>query len=423
MTSTVLLEGIHPSASERMTEAGFEVARHPSALAGAELHRIAGAAGLLGIRSATHLGADDFHALKRLDAVGCFCIGTSQVDLDAAAAAGVPVFNAPYSNTRSVAELVIGEAILLLRRIPEKNTLAHAGRWAKGAKGAFEARGKTMAIIGYGNIGSQVGVLAEAMGLRVVYHDVLPRLPLGTARAARSLSDAVSVADVVTLHVPATASTRMLVNATLLHQFKRGAILINASRGSVVDIDALRAALDEGQLSGAAIDVFPQEPKSNADPFVSPLLGLPNVILTPHIGGSTEEAQENIGAEVALKLMAFEQTGATTGAVNFPEIAPGPVSGACRLLNVHSNTPGALARLNTLLAAEGVNILAQQLQTRGDLGYVITDLDGSPSGRLQHALAAEPGFIRSRSIACKLAEAPHAMRSAQKPGSGSDESD
>ncbi|MGO4332983.1 phosphoglycerate dehydrogenase [Cupriavidus sp. 2TAF22] len=396
MTSALLLENIHDTAVERFKEALVTVERRSGALAGEELHQAPQAHQILGIRSATHLGAPEIEAARHLLAIGCFCIGTSQVDLDAAARAGMPVFNAPFSNTRSVAELVIAEAILLLRRVPEKNTLAHAGKWAKGATGSFEARGKTIAIIGYGNIGSQVGVLAEAMGMRVVYYDVQARLSLGSARAARSLADAVSHADIVTLHVPATAQTRKMIDAVVLRQFKRGAILINASRGTVVDIEALRAACDDNHIAGLAIDVFPQEPKTNADRFDSPLQGVPNAILTPHIGGSTEEAQENIGTEVATKLIAFLRTGDTIGAVNFPEVSPGPLTSPARLLNVHGNAPGALATLNTLLARDGVNIVAQHLQTSGEMGYVVTDLDKAPSDELVAALGKESAFIRCR---------------------------
>ncbi|CAG2147224.1 D-3-phosphoglycerate dehydrogenase [Cupriavidus numazuensis] len=396
MTTAILLENIHASATARLGEAGLKVERRSGALAGDELRQVLASHDLVGIRSATHLRGDDIRSAPDLLSIGCFCIGTSQVDLDAATAAGIPVFNAPFSNTRSVAELVVSEAVMLLRKIPEKNALAHAGKWAKGASGAFEARGKTIAIVGYGNIGSQVGVLAESMGMRVVYYDVLARLSLGSARAAGTLEEAVSQADVVTLHVPATARTRNMIDAHVLAQFKPGAILINASRGTVVDIDALAAALRDKRLGGAAIDVFPEEPKTNNDPFVSPLQQLPNVLLTPHIGGSTEEAQENIGTEVAAKLLNFLNTGGTIGAVNFPEVDPGPLHAPARLLNIHSNAPGALAALNTLLAQDGVNINGQHLQTRGHTGYVVTDLDRAPSDALMESLRTHAGFVRSR---------------------------
>lgn len=328
--------------------------------------------------------------------LGCFCIGTSQVDLQAAAHRGIPVFNAPFSNTRSVAELVIAEAVLLLRRVPEKNVLAHTGQWAKSAKGAFEARGKTIAIVGYGNIGSQVGLLAEAMGMRVTFFDPLAKLALGSAQAARSLEEAVTQADIVTLHVPATASTKNMIDAAALAHFKRGAMLINASRGSVVDIDALRDALVENRLGGAAIDVYPQEPDHTSDRFTSVLQGLPNVILTPHIGGSTEEAQLNIGVEVSSKLIGFLTGGDTSGAVNFPEVTPGQFTCPARLLNVHRNTTGTLANLNGLLARNGLNIIAQHLQTREEIGYVVTDLDKIPSDALLAEMQRDSTFIRTR---------------------------
>lgn len=396
MNSVLLLENIHDTAVARFSEAKLEVERRAGALAGGDLLTALQSHNLVGIRSATHLKRDEIEAARHLLAIGCFCIGTSQVDLDAAAQAGIPVFNAPFSNTRSVAELVIAEAILLLRRVPEKSVLAHAGTWAKGASGSFETRGKTIAIVGYGNIGSQVGVLAEAMGMRVVYYDVQARLSLGSARAAQSLADAVSHADVVTLHVPATAQTKCMIDAATLACFKAGAILINASRGSVVDIDALAQSLKAKRLGGAAIDVFPEEPKTNADVFKSVLQHLPNVILTPHVGGSTEEAQENIGTEVATKLISFLTTGDTAGSVNFPHVNPGPLDAPARLLNVHGNAPGALATLNTWLAREGANIVAQHLQTQGETGYVVTDLDRAPSSELIQTLANEPGFIRTR---------------------------
>lgn len=395
MNRAILLENISNTAVSRLDEAGVAVERRSGALTGDALREALASHDLIGIRSATHLHAEDIQAAKVLG-IGCFCIGTSQVDLPAATAAGIPVFNAPFSNTRSVAELVVSEAVLLMRRIPEKNALAHAGQWAKGAAGSFEARGKTIAIIGYGNIGKQVGVLAEAMGMRVVYYDVQAKLSLGTAQVAGSLVEAVADADVVTLHVPATPRTRNMIDAKALAAFKRGAMLINASRGTVVDIAALAAALREGRLGGAAIDVFPEEPKRNTDPFVSELQNLPNVLLTPHVGGSTEEAQESIGAEVAAKLISFLTTGNTLGAVNFPEVDPGPLHCPARLLNVHNNTPGVLATLNTILAKGGVNIAGQHLQTHGETGYVVTDVDKVPSDEIMRQLASEPGLIRSR---------------------------
>ncbi|CAG9184723.1 phosphoglycerate dehydrogenase [Cupriavidus pampae] len=398
MTSALLLENIHASAQQALTQAHLTFATQPKALAGDALKDAVQQHELLGIRSATHLTADTFAHAKHLLSVGCFCIGTSQVDLPAAAHAGIPVFNAPFSNTRSVAELVIGQTIMLMRRIPEKSRAAHRGQWQKTAKGSFEIRGKTLAVIGYGNIGAQVGILAEAMGMRVVFYDIRPRLSLGSAVPAPSLADALAQADVVTLHVPATPQTKLLLDRAAIASMRRGSILINASRGSVVDIDALAAALDEGHIGGAAIDVFPVEPRSNADAFVTPLQDKPNVILTPHVGGSTEEAQENIGVEVASKLIDFVQTGATIGAVNLPEIQPAPLQAPARILNIHYNRPGALSHFNQAVADIGANIVAQQLQTEGDIGYAITDINIVPPTGWVRSLMEDPTVIRTRMI-------------------------
>lgn len=398
MTSALLLENIHASAQQALAQAQLTVATQPKALAGDALHDVLQRHELLGIRSATHLTADTFAHARHLLSVGCFCIGTSQVDLPAAAHAGIPVFNAPFSNTRSVAELVIGQTIMLMRRIPEKSRAAHRGEWQKSAKGSFEIRGKTLAVIGYGNIGAQVGILAEAMGMRVVFYDIRPRLSLGSAVPAPSLADALAQADVVTLHVPATPQTKLLIDRAAIAGMRRGSILINASRGSVVDIEALAAALDEGHIGGAAIDVFPEEPRSNADAFVSPLQDKPNVILTPHVGGSTEEAQENIGVEVATKLIGFLQTGATVGAVNLPQIQPAPLQAPARILNIHYNRPGALSHFNQAVADIGANIVAQQLQTEGDIGYAITDINIVPPTGWVKSLMEDPTVIRTRTI-------------------------
>ncbi|QET04510.1 phosphoglycerate dehydrogenase [Cupriavidus pauculus] len=398
MTSALLLENIHASAQQALAQAQLTVATQPKALAGDALHDALQRHELLGIRSATHLTADTFAHARHLLSVGCFCIGTSQVDLPAAAHAGIPVFNAPFSNTRSVAELVIGQTIMLMRRIPEKSRAAHRGEWQKSAKGSFEIRGKTLAVIGYGNIGAQVGILAEAMGMRVVFYDIRPRLSLGSAVPAPSLADALAQADVVTLHVPATPQTKLLIDRAAIAGMRRGSILINASRGSVVDIEALAAALDEGHIGGAAIDVFPEEPRSNADAFVSPLQDKPNVILTPHVGGSTEEAQENIGVEVATKLIGFLQTGATVGAVNLPQIQPAPLQAPARILNIHYNRPGALSHFNQAVADIGANIVAQQLQTEGDIGYAITDINIVPPTGWVKSLMEDPTVIRTRTI-------------------------
>lgn len=399
MATAILLENIHASAQQMLGRHQIDVATQGKALAGDPLLQAVRDHELLGIRSATTLTAETFADPGKLLTVGCFCIGTSQVDLGAAAHKGIPVFNAPFSNTRSVAELVIGQAIMLMRRVPEKSRAAHQGEWQKSAKGSFEIRGKTMAVIGYGNIGAQVGILAEAMGMRVVFYDIRPRLSLGSAMPAHTLEDALAQADVVTLHVPATPQTKGLIDARALSAMKRGAILLNASRGTVVDIQSLARHLDDGHLAGAAIDVFPEEPRSNADPFVSPLQGKPNVILTPHVGGSTEEAQENIGVEVATKLANFLETGATIGAVNLPEIQPNPLEAPARILNIHYNRPGTLSHFNQALAEIGANIVAQQLQTQGDIGYAITDISLVPPAGWAEALMRDEAFIRTRVIA------------------------
>ena len=347
----------------------------------------------MGIRSRTHLDAS-LLSDPALRVVGCFCIGTNQVELDAAMQRGVPVFNAPFSNTRSVAEMVLGEAILLLRRIPEKTARVHAGHWDKTAAGAFEARGKTLGVIGYGNIGSQIGTLAEAVGMRVVFFDVEAKLPLGNARQAATLDEVLEQSDVVTLHVPGGKSTENIINAATLARMKRGAILINASRGTVVDLPALREALLSGHLAGAAVDVFPVEPKSADEPLDSPLVGLPNVILTPHIGGSTQESQENIGREVAEKLVRFLQAGTTKTAVNFPELPYLEPMGGTRILHVHRNAPGALGALDNLLSEHGLNIVSQSLQTRGQIGYAITDVEGHVDDIVMAALRSHPVTVR-----------------------------
>ncbi len=399
MTKIVLLEKIHASAADHLRAEGFtEIAQVPTALKPDELKTALVDADAVGIRSATHISADVLKALPRLKAIGCFCIGTNQVDLTAAASVGVPVFNAPFSNTRSVAELVIAQAILLLRRIPEKNARTHRGEWDKSAQGAYEVRNKMLGIIGYGNIGAQVGILAESVGMRVCYYDVESKLPLGNAKPMPSLEVLLENADVVTLHVPGGSSTENLMTAERIGLMKPTAVLINASRGGVVDIDALNAALREKRLGGAALDVFPSEPRNNKEEFVSPLRGLDNVILTPHIGGSTEEAQENIGREVADKLARFLKAGTTRWAVNFPEIRHVEKETKSRVLHVHRNEPGVIARMNADFAAAGLNIVAQHLQTRGPIGYVITDVDAGISAGLLQKLRSEPATIRCELI-------------------------
>ncbi|TKR56859.1 phosphoglycerate dehydrogenase [Allopusillimonas ginsengisoli] len=395
MTRIVLFENIHPSAKEVFNAAGFDdVVTHASALSPDQLREAVRGAHVLGIRSRTQLDATVLAEAADLRVVGCFCIGTNQVDLESAMLRGVPVFNAPFSNTRSVAELVLGEAILLLRRIPEKNNRVHQGFWDKTADGAFEARGKTLGIIGYGNIGSQVGTLAETAGMRVIFHDVEAKLPLGNARATTSLKKFLAQADVVTLHVPGGKATENIIDAEAIASMKKGAILINASRGTVVDIDALNDALESGHLSGAAIDVFPVEPKSRDEALKSPLIGKRNVILTPHIGGSTQESQENIGREVAEKLSHYLLSGTTKGAVNFPEISYQPAMGTARILHVHRNLPGAMGTLSNLMAEHGLNILSQQLQTKGQIGYVISDVEGNVDDTVVSVLRAHPITVR-----------------------------
>ncbi|AWB34366.1 phosphoglycerate dehydrogenase [Orrella marina] len=395
MTRIVLLENIHPSASEVFRVAGeSEIITHSSALSRDALLEAVSDATILGIRSRTHVDLAVLQAAKSLRAIGCFCIGTNQVDVDEALLRGIPVFNAPFSNTRSVAELVLGEAILLLRRIPEKNARVHQGFWDKTAEGAFEARGKTLGIIGYGNIGSQVGTLAEAAGMRVVFHDVEAKLPLGNARPAGSLKKLLNQSDVVTLHVPGGSSTKNIIDAKALSVMKPGSILINASRGTVVDIDALHEALKADHLSGAALDVFPAEPKGRDEPLDSPLRGMQNVILTPHIGGSTQESQENIGREVAEKLVQFARAGATKGSVNFPEISYRPPAGSARILHTHKNVPGALGSLSNVMASHGLNIVSQHLQTMGQIGYVISDVEGEVGAAVMDDLKAQPFTVR-----------------------------
>lgn len=396
MSRIVLFENIHASAKEVLVAAGFDdVVTYPNALTGSDLIEAMQGAHMVGIRSRTQLDSSVLSQLPDLRAIGCFCIGTNQVDLDAAAMQGIPVFNAPFSNTRSVAELVLAEAILLLRRIPEKNARVHEGFWDKTAEGAYEARGKTLGIIGYGNIGTQVGILAESLGMTVLYHDIESKLPLGNAHATSSLKKFLAQADVVTLHVPGGKETENLMNADAISAMKPGGILINASRGTVVDIPALQRALKSGHLSGAAIDVFPTEPKSRDEGLDSPLRGMQNVILTPHIGGSTQESQENIGREVAEKLKLFLTTGTTKRAVNFPEVPYHEKMGTARILHIHNNTPGAMGALSNLIGELGLNIVSQQLQTKGKIGYAVTDVDGDVSDKVIQELQSHPSSIRT----------------------------
>jgi len=392
----LLLEGVHATAVERLTAAGYDVESRPGALDEATLCEAIDGVHVLGIRSRTRLTAPVLAAGRRLLSVGCFCIGTSQVDLAAANAAGVPVFNAPLSNTRSVAELILAELIMLSRRLGDANGELHRGQWRKQAGGRHELRGRTLGIVGYGHIGRQVGVLAEAFGMTVLFHDVIEQLPMGNNRRVTSLAELLPAADFVTLHVPETPHTRGLIGAAELALMRRGACLLNASRGSVVDLHALAAALRAGQLSGAAVDVYPEEPERDTPDFDCPLRGLPNVVLTPHIGGSTEEAQQSIGQEVADKLVRFVDAGGTHGAVNFPNLDLPHKAGTHRILNVHRNVPGVLAAINGAASALGANVHAQVLATDPATGYLIMDLDQDVSHDLQAALAAQPGSIRTR---------------------------
>jgi D-3-phosphoglycerate dehydrogenase len=395
----VLLEGIHQSAVEVFHDAGYPwVELHDKALPRTELFEAIADAHVVGLRSRTQLDAEALLHTRRLLAVGCFCIGTNQVALDDARNRAVPVFNAPYSNTRSVAELVIAEAILLMRRVPERNAECHRGGWAKSAEGSYEVRGKTLGIVGYGHIGTQVGVLAESMGMHVLFHDIEAKLTLGNATSAPSLDDLLARSDIVTLHVPQTPATAGMLGRAQIAAMRRGALLINASRGNVVDIDALTGALREGHLAGAAVDVFPKEPKGRDDEFQSPLREFDNVILTPHVGGSTQEAQFNIGTEVAAKLVRYSDNGSTLSAVNFPEVSLPEHAGSSRLLHIHHNVPGVLSRINDVFSQVGVNISGQHLQTAGDLGYVVIDVDATDaqSETLREQLAAIPATIRTR---------------------------
>jgi D-3-phosphoglycerate dehydrogenase len=396
----LLLEGVHPSAIQAFRADGYhEIESYPKSLPEAELLEAVSDAHFIGIRSATQLTAQVFAAAHKLTGVGCFCIGTNQVDLPAAQERGVPVFNAPFSNTRSVAELVIAETILLMRGIPARNFSTHRGGWIKIATGCFEVRGKTLGIVGYGHIGTQVGVLAESVGMHVAYYDVETKLALGNARAMPTLEALLEVADVVTLHVPETPQTYRMIGAEQLASMKSGARLINAARGTIVDIDALADALQSKHLSGAAIDVFPVEPKTAGEEFISPLRGLENVLLTPHIGGSTEEAQQNIGVEVADKLIKYSNNGSTLSAVNFPEVSLPEHPGKHRLLHIHRNQPGVLSAINAVFSENKINIGAEYLQTTPTIGYVVIDIDvddRETALRMKRELEEVAGTIRVR---------------------------
>lgn len=393
----LLLEGVHHSAIKTLNDAGYTNIEYlKTSMSEDELVEKVKDVHFIGLRSRTQLTARVFEAAGKLQAVGCFCIGTNQVDLTAALIKGVPVFNAPYSNTRSVAELVIGQAILLLRGIPEKNALAHRGTWQKLATGSFETRGKKLGLVGYGNIGSQLSVLAESMGMKVYLYDIITKLPLGNATQVSTLKELMEICDVVSLHVPETPQTANMIGAEEISWMKKGSILINASRGTVVDIDALAAALASKHLAGAAVDVFPVEPHSNDEEFLSPLRQYDNCILTPHIGGSTMEAQENIGFEVAEKLIRYSDNGSTQTSVNFPEVALPSHPGMHRLLHVHKNVPGVMSQINQIFSASGINIRSQYLQTNDKIGYVVMDIDEKDSDIALDKLHEVTGTIRCR---------------------------
>lgn len=397
----LLLEGVSQSAVDVFQAAGYsQIEFHTKSLPEDELKARIAEAHIIGIRSRTQLTEEVLSHARRLIAVGCFCIGTNQVDTEAAELAGIPVFNAPYSNTRSVAELVIAESIMLMRGIPQKNAQCHRGGWSKSAAGSHEVRGKTLGIIGYGHIGTQVGVLAESLGMKVIFHDIETKLSLGNASPALSLEDLLQRADVVTLHVPETTATRDMFGAAQIAGMKQGAHLINASRGTVVDIDALAEALKSGHLGGAAVDVFPVEPKGNGDAFVSPLAGLDQVILTPHVGGSTLEAQDNIGIEVAAKLVRYSDNGSTLSAVNFPEVTLPGHEGSRRILHIHRNVPGVLSQINDVFRDQSINIDGQFLRTDAQVGYVVIDVTASEAQTtlLKDALAAIDGTLRVRTL-------------------------
>ena len=392
----LLLENIHPVASEAFTKDGFLVEVASGALPEAELVERCRDAHIVGIRSKTQITPRILDEARRLLAVGAFCIGTNQIALEHANRRGVPCFNAPFSNTRSVAELILAEIVVLSRHLGDRSREVHAGQWKKVAVGSHEVRGKTVGIVGYGHIGSQVGVLAEGFGMRVVFFDVATKLPMGNNRSLDTLAEVLGQADFVTLHVPETPQTKNMFGAAELAAMKRGACLLNASRGTVVDVDALAAAIKSGHVGGAAVDVYPSEPESNSEGFSSPLRGLPNVILTPHIGGSTEEAQEAIGREVSTSLIKFINTGATTSAVNFPQIELPITPGTHRILNVHQNVPGVLRDINKIVSDRNANIRAQVLSTDAHIGYLVMDLDHGVSADVKKAVAELPTSIKTR---------------------------
>jgi len=395
----LFLENISEKAVQQFKQNGYaNVKKIAGALSEDELIKEIKDVHLIGIRSKTQITPKVLAAAKKLQAIGCFCIGVNQVDIKAASKKGVVVFNAPYSNTRSVAELVIGISVMLIRRISDKNMAAHKGIWMKEAKGSFELRGKTIGLVGYGNIGSQVSVLAEAIGMKVMFYDTETNLPLGNAVPAKNLKELLSASDIVSLHVPETAQTKNLINKTNLKYFKKGALLLNYARGEVVDLKALAEAIKDGHIGGAGIDVFPVEPEKNGDAFTSPLHGLSNVILTPHIGGSTEEAQQNIGEDVSIKLFQYLERGITNGSHSVPSIALPPVEGAHRILHMHNNVPGVLSAINTALSKNNINIVGQYLKTNEEIGYVVLDVDTKLSKRALELLKEVKDTIKVRML-------------------------
>ena len=395
----LLLENISDSAVAEMNASGYlEIERLNGALSEAQLVAAVKGVHLIGIRSKTHVTAKVIAAADKLVAIGCFCIGVNQVDLKAATEKGVAVFNAPHANTRSVAELVIGLCVMLIRKISDKNAAAHRGEWLKESKGSFELRGKTLGIIGYGNIGSQVSNLAEAMGLHVIYYDIATKLPLGNAKPTRELVELLKHSNIVTLHVPSDQTTRNMINADTLRSMRKGSILINHSRGDVVDLDALKDALESGKLAGAAVDVFPEEPEKSGDAFYSVLQNLPNVILTPHVGGSTEEAQANIGLDVTAKLIKYLEFGDSQGSHTVPPMSLSPQAGTHRILHIHRNIPGILGQINSRLSKNKINITGQVLRTNDAIGYVILDIESKLSKEAFEILKSIKGTIRARMV-------------------------
>jgi D-3-phosphoglycerate dehydrogenase len=395
----LFLENISDKAVQYFKQQGYaDVKKVAGALSEEELIKVIKDVHILGIRSKTFISKKVLDSAKKLQAIGCFCIGVNQVDLKACKQKGIAVYNAPYSNTRSVAELVIGASILLIRRILDKNKAAHNGIWNKDAKGSFELRGKTMGIIGYGNIGTQLSVMAEAMGMRVQFYDIETKLPLGNAQAKKSIKEIVSSSDIISLHVPETNQTKNLISKAVIKQFKSGSILVNYARGEVVDLDALAEAIKEKQIAGAAIDVFPIEPEKNGDAFSTPLQGLSNVLLTPHIGGSTEEAQENIGEDVSIKLYQYLERGVSNGSHTIPSLSLPPVDGAHRILHIHKNVPGVLGAINTLLSKNKINIVGQYLKTNDEIGYVVLDVDSKLSKQAMALLKEVKETIKVRML-------------------------